>query len=154
MTGCHCIEYAIWWDWDIQHLYELEHVWVHLDAAEAVVAVEASAHGRPIPMVRDDDSLPVDADGRVNLYSEPGKHAFTPSDAWLRHRADRTRPACNEQAGDGGVLINELFRAQIGLVSASDHRLVQRWLQHHRLNRLAFIRPVDVRSIALVPGWR
>ena len=20
------IEYAIWWDWDIQHLYELEHV--------------------------------------------------------------------------------------------------------------------------------
>jgi hypothetical protein len=25
------IEYAIWWDWDIGHLYELEHVWVYLD---------------------------------------------------------------------------------------------------------------------------
>src|SRR5262245_37989710 len=22
------IEYGIWWDWDIQHLYELEAVWV------------------------------------------------------------------------------------------------------------------------------
>ena len=24
------IEYAIWWDWDIEHLYELEHVWVYV----------------------------------------------------------------------------------------------------------------------------
>src|SRR4051794_34441291 len=30
------IEYAIWWDWDIQHLYELEHVWVYIDAAGQV----------------------------------------------------------------------------------------------------------------------
>ena len=26
------IEYAIWWDWDIGHLYELEHIWLKLDA--------------------------------------------------------------------------------------------------------------------------
>ena len=25
------IEYAVWWDWDIEHLYELEHIWVLLD---------------------------------------------------------------------------------------------------------------------------
>jgi putative hydrolase of the HAD superfamily len=25
------IEYAIWWDWDIGHLYELEHVWVYVN---------------------------------------------------------------------------------------------------------------------------
>src|SRR5690606_3500750 len=36
------LEYAIWWDWDIQHLYELEHVWVKLDASDAVVSVNAS----------------------------------------------------------------------------------------------------------------
>src|SRR5690606_40547573 len=24
------IEYAFWWDWDIQHLYELEHAWVYV----------------------------------------------------------------------------------------------------------------------------
>ena len=39
------IEYAIWWDWDIQHLYELEHVWVYVDGGE-VVDIEASWHGK------------------------------------------------------------------------------------------------------------
>ena len=43
------IEYAIWWDWDIQHLYELEHVWVYLDADENLLKVEASAHGAKSP---------------------------------------------------------------------------------------------------------
>ena len=38
------IEYAIWWDWDIGHLYELEHVWVSVDAAGSVVRGEASWH--------------------------------------------------------------------------------------------------------------
>ena len=31
------IEYAIWWDWDIGHLYELEHVWVYVDEGGRVV---------------------------------------------------------------------------------------------------------------------
>ena len=44
------IEYAIWWDWDIQHLYELEHVWVYLDAAGRVIHAEASWHGGFQPM--------------------------------------------------------------------------------------------------------
>ena len=33
------IEYAIWWDWDIQHLYELEHVWLKLDVVSWVPLV-------------------------------------------------------------------------------------------------------------------
>ncbi|MCU0503271.1 MAG: glycerophosphodiester phosphodiesterase [Anaerolineae bacterium] len=36
------IEYAIWWDWDIGHLYELEHAWVYVDAQGQVVRAEAS----------------------------------------------------------------------------------------------------------------
>lgn len=36
------IEYAIWWDWDIGHLYELEHAWVYLDSDGQVVRAEAS----------------------------------------------------------------------------------------------------------------
>ena len=38
------IEYAIWWDWDIGHLYELEHVWVYVDDGGRVVRCEASWH--------------------------------------------------------------------------------------------------------------
>src|SRR5690606_39325258 len=30
-TASKVIEYAIYWDWDIGHLYELEHAWVYLD---------------------------------------------------------------------------------------------------------------------------
>jgi hypothetical protein len=39
------IEFAIYWDYDIQHLYELEHVWVYVGMDGAVVDAEASFHG-------------------------------------------------------------------------------------------------------------
>jgi Predicted hydrolase (HAD superfamily) len=43
--GAFAIEYAIYYDWDIGHLYDLEHVWVHVGEDGAVVKVEASSHG-------------------------------------------------------------------------------------------------------------
>src|SRR5690606_38814 len=46
LPGERIIEYAIYWDWDIGHHYELEHAWVFLDANERVRKVEASWHGR------------------------------------------------------------------------------------------------------------
>ncbi len=74
------IEYAIWWDWDIGHLYELEHVWVYVDAAEQVVHCEASSHGGYHPMLVDGHFA--HAGDQVILLSEPGKHAFGPNPAW------------------------------------------------------------------------
>ena len=71
------VEYAIWWDWDIGHLYELEHVWVYLAADGQVIAAEASWHGEWNPM-RTAAGAPPLQDGRVVLHSEPGKHAFSP----------------------------------------------------------------------------
>ena len=66
------IEYAIWWDWDIEHLYELEHVWVYLDADGQLAKVEASAHGKLRLLADDDITQPLE-DGRVTVFSEPGK---------------------------------------------------------------------------------
>jgi putative hydrolase of the HAD superfamily len=63
------IEYAIWWDWDIHHLYELEHIWVYLDANGKVVRVEGSWHGKFNEL-----ALQIEGDHPVVL-SEPGKHA-------------------------------------------------------------------------------
>lgn len=40
------IEYAIYWDYDIQHLYELEHVWVYIGHEGEVIDCEASFHGK------------------------------------------------------------------------------------------------------------
>ena len=68
------IEYAVWWDWDIQHLYELEHVWVYLNADEQLIGAEASWHGGFNDMAVNGALLLTD--NRLTVYSEPGKHAF------------------------------------------------------------------------------
>ncbi len=79
------IEYAIWWDWDIGHLYELEHVWVFINQNGELVRGEASWHGGCRNM-----SLALDAD-HVTLYSEPGKHAFAPTLDWFKDRRKRSK---------------------------------------------------------------
>jgi len=100
------IEYAIWWDWDIGHLYELEHVWVWIDAAGEVVSVRASWHGDQHDM-RLDGKLWVE-NGHPVVYSEPGKHAFAPTPGWFKKRAaEFKRPETSALAGVGGVLASE-----------------------------------------------
>jgi phosphoglycolate phosphatase-like HAD superfamily hydrolase len=44
-AGALVLEYAIYYDWDIGHLYDLEHVWVHVGEDGSVIKVEASSHG-------------------------------------------------------------------------------------------------------------
>ena len=39
------IEFAVYFDYDIQHLYDLEHIWVFVDHAGKVCDAEASFHG-------------------------------------------------------------------------------------------------------------
>src|SRR5512147_2213367 len=52
------IEYAVWMDWDIGHLYELEHTWSYVGANGELVWSEGSWHGGWSPMTLDDDSIP------------------------------------------------------------------------------------------------
>jgi phosphoglycolate phosphatase-like HAD superfamily hydrolase len=122
------IEYAIWWDWDIQHLYELEHIWLKLDAGDTVVGVEASSHGGKFAMTAADGGLPLQ-DGRVSLVSTPGKHAFTATAEAQEKTRELTTVCCQELAGRDGVLINDMFRPALSEVTAEDHRAVKRYLQ-------------------------
>lgn len=126
------IEYAIWWDWDIQHLYELEHIWLKLSADDSVLAVEASAHGGKFAMRLPDGALPLEA-GRVTLVSTPGKHAFTATPDDQAKHAELTTICCQELAGRDGILINDMFRAALGEVTPEDHRAVKRYLQSRAL---------------------
>lgn len=123
------VEYAIWWDWDIQHLYELEHVWLKLDAEGAVVGVDASAHGKLFPMRRSDGSLPIE-DGRVTLYSEPGKHAFHAEAQPIIDRREWLTACCTSMTSAGHVLVNEMFEGALATVTPEDHRAVRRHLQN------------------------
>ena len=136
------IEYAIWWDWDIQHLYELEHIWVYLDADKNLLKVEASAHGNQYAMLIDDEALPLE-DGRITLYSEPGKHGFVAQPEWFEARKDHTIESCTDKAGEGGVHISNPFGAEtLGNPTLLQHRLAKRYMQ-----RLAFTPTFDFSEV-------
>lgn len=145
------VEYAIWWDWDIQHLYELEHIWVYLDASENVIAAEASWHGDWHPMVDANGGVPFEG-GQVTLYSEPGKHAFAPVIEWLHERQAKTKRSCGPRSGSMGVLVTPLFAGRI-----LDRLPVNNNLVHAYLERLAFMpsydfaQQFDLATAAFVP---
>ena len=123
------IEYAVWWDWDIGHLYELEHVWVYVDAQGQVVRGEASWHGDYHDM-RTEGVLALEGDHLV-VYSEPGKHAFAPTPDWFRRRwAEKKRSPTADLAGLGGVLVARYFEKEIHKTPLAD-RLVHTYLARH-----------------------
>src|SRR6185312_16624654 len=144
--------YAIWWDWVIQHLYELEHVWLKLDGANAVVAVAASAHGELFDMVRPDGSLPIE-NGRVTLYAEPGKHAFHATPATILAKRAELEACCGPMTAAGHVLINAMFETAFAAIGAADHRAVRRHLQGRAsLPAFRFGQAFDVATLARV-SW-
>ena len=107
------IEYAIWWDWDISHLYELEHVWVFVDVQGQVIRGEASWHGGYHCMT--DDGLQTIEGNHLVIFSEPGKHAFAPDPQWFidRRPARAARDQSTRRAGVGGVWVTPLFESQL-----------------------------------------
>lgn len=150
-AGGIAIEYAIWWDWDIQHLYELEHAWVYLDENRHLVRVEASAHGKCIPMINDNGSIPLE-NQRITLYSESGKHGFAPNREWLLNRADSTNPSCGEHAGRGGIHTSNPFGAEaFDHPTALEHRLAKRYMQRLAFQpTYEFTHTFDLRSVPCV----
>ncbi len=147
------IEYAIWWDWDIQHLYELEHIWVYVDSGGALVKAEASWHGRFHQMLDEGGRLP-QHDGRLIVFSEPGKHAFAPSPQWLLRRKAKTSTSCGVRAGAMGVHVTPLFDGIIRDDRPLNNRLAHTWLERRSFQpSFVFDWEFDLRSIAFVP-WQ
>ncbi len=127
------IEYAIWWDWDIQHLYELEHIWLYLDTNERLLAADASWHGEWFSLHATDGDLPRAADGRLCLFSEPGKHAFATTTTRLKERRPITERACGPRAGALGLHVTPLFATNLRSARTADsQQLVHTWLERRR----------------------
>jgi hypothetical protein len=112
------LEYSIWWDWDIQHLYELEAAWVYR-AAGGVLMVEASWHGRFHEMAV--DGAPPLRGQRPVLFSQPGKHAFAPEPSWFEPRERYIEP-CRDTPGSMGLLVTPLFEGRISKGPGDDAR--------------------------------
>lgn len=118
--GAAVIEYAIWFDWDIGHLYDLEHVWVHVDAAGAVIAVEGSQHGRRVEL-----SAAL-ADGRPGVCLEPGKHAVWASPEAMVPDFARIAGQCGSFAGVDGIHVDNPFGERGDIVATPfEHRLAR-----------------------------
>lgn len=119
--GAAVIEYVIWCDWDIGHLYDLEHVWVHVDSKGGVIAVEGSQHGRRVDLV----DCAIEA-GRPIVYLEPGKHAVWSSRASMAPEFTRIAAQCGPFAGSDGVHVDNPFGDR-GEIRATplEHRLAR-----------------------------
>ena len=120
------IEYAIYWDFDIQHLYELEHVWIYVDKNGNVTDAEASFHGRYFKSLLSDKSNISDGT-HVVVYSQPGKHAFLPKPEYFELIPD-LRTATYENAGAAGLLVTKVFE---GVYETNDdiNMMVKNYLQ-------------------------
>jgi hypothetical protein len=101
------IEYAYFWDYDIEHLYDLEHIWIYVNAQGRVIDAEASFHGRYfkvfLPFVH-----PALEETHLNIYCQPGKHAFLPQGEWFQLLPNLIS-CCGESAGSAGLLVNDMF---------------------------------------------
>ena len=150
--GCKCaIEYAIWWDWDIEHLYELEHVWVYVGHDGRALAAEASWHGEWRPMRLPDGSLPAQ-DGRLALHCKPGKHALAASRQDLLEVRQRVEFACGPAAGSSGVHVTPLYAGRIHDRNVLNNQLVWTWLERRRFSpSWDFTQEVDLRDLVAVP---
>ena len=145
------IEYAIWWDWDIGHLYELEHIWVYVNANDAVVGGEASWHG-DYHVMQDASGKPPLENGRLVVHSEPGKHAFAPSPDLLLQRREKTETSCWRAAGYMGVLVTPLFDGVIQSRLPLNNRLVHTYLERQRfVPSYEFSKEFTLEDARLVP---
>ncbi|NSW91112.1 MAG: hypothetical protein HPY74_10665 [Firmicutes bacterium] len=120
------IEYAIYWDYDIQHLYELEHVWIYIDKNEKLVDGEASFHGRYLKALLKDKSN-IEDETHMRVYSQPGKHAFFPKPEYFELIPD-LRTATYERAGNSGLIVTSIFK---GIYETNEdiNRMVEDYLK-------------------------
>jgi hypothetical protein len=106
------IEYAYYFDYDIQHLYELEHVWVYVDHSGSVCGCEGSFHGKYLNEMIPLFSILDAGSTHVRLYSQPGKHAFLPAIELFRLYPDPDA-CCMEDAGKDGLSLPEMFSGRV-----------------------------------------
>lgn len=110
--GAACvIEYAYYWDYDIGHGYDLEHIWVTVGKNGQVMAAEGSFHGQYLNLYIPALSCckPLLGD-HVQADCQPGKHAFLP-DGQLFRLIPYWFECCNQYAG-GPILIGNPFSAK------------------------------------------
>jgi hypothetical protein len=102
------IEYAVYFDYDIQHLYDLEHVWIYVDPNGNICDAEASFHGFYLKSMALGNCI-INGGTHLQIYCQPGKHAFMPDGNLFRLLPDWYL-CCNMLAGAEGLLVMDMFK--------------------------------------------
>lgn len=124
------LEYAIYFDYDIQHLYDLEHIWVALDEQGKPMDCWCSFHGMRL-RAAGVSCFKMEGEHPV-LFSQPGKHAMLPDPELFRLHPDFYR-ACGEAAG-GGVLVPGFLSGRVESDPETDE-MVSRYIR----DKFAFV---------------
>ena len=103
------VEYAFYFDYDIEHMYDLEHVWVTVGKDGEVLNVEGSYHGKYLNVLIPGypGALGLE-DGHMHVFCQPGKHAMLASGIMTKLYPGWAE--CCREAG-GPVLIGNPFSA-------------------------------------------
>ena len=139
------IEYAYYLDYDIQHLYDLEHIWIYIDEKENIVGAEGSYHGRFLNATlpeftsfyrkdKEDEEFVIKKDGaaeviypkgsRLIMYSQPGKHAML-ANPKLMYLYSELFESCDRLAGIHGLDAPERYLTDIHITDEENKKVVQ-----------------------------
>jgi hypothetical protein len=130
------LEYVYYLDYDIQHLYDLEHIWVYLNKEGGIVGTEGSYHGRFLCAYRPDReesngtavvNARIQGGSHVVMYSQPGKHAMLASKEIMSIYPELFE-ACDRLAGIHGLDAPERYLEDIH-ISEEDNRKVAAYIK-------------------------
>ena len=140
------IEYALFWDYDIQHMYDLEHIWVWVAPDGSITRAEASFHGKYLTLWEPELPFARDPEGtHVHAFCQPGKHAFLP-DGQLFRLMPGWRESCGVASG-GEVLVGGPFAGTYEPTTEDDRRCAA-YIRAH----FAFTPTLIFDEGALIPG--
>lgn len=148
--GGRVIEYAVYYHWDIQHLYDLEHIWLFLDSQGLIVDAEASFHGRYLKgLLPGRDNL---VSNELTLYVQPGKHALAPDPLVFRLLPDADEVGASLVGRAGAEVPRPLANRLVH--SPEWDQPVERWLRGHGFRPSWVFTPWSPRPEQFVPwSW-
>ena len=138
------IEYAYYLDYDIQHLYDLEHIWIYVDEHENIVGAEGSYHGRFLNAIvpefttfykknelneefivkRQSGAEIIHPKGsRIIMYSQPGKHAMVCNPKFM-YLYTELFESCKRLAGIHGLDAPERYLKDIHITDEENDKVI------------------------------
>jgi hypothetical protein len=143
------VEYAVFFDFDIQHLYDLEHVFVYVGVDGSIVDIELSFHGKFIRGMIDGITQ-IEMESHPIVYMQPGKHAMVASPEYFQ-LCIALEESCNELSGADGFLIAPMFETTLCTDENIDKKVEQFIEQNYTFTPSMKFKPSQFDTSMLMP---